>query len=52
MEYLACGKVIVSNNVKTYQGLNHLLEMSESRTDNNELPDIFFKTVASFCYQW
>ena len=47
MEYLASGKVIVSNNVKAYQGLNNLLVMTESRIDNKELPDIFFKTVAN-----
>ena len=47
MEYLACGKVIVSNNVKTYQGLNNLLVMSESRIDNKELPDVFLKTVVN-----
>lgn len=47
MEYLASGKVIVSNNVKAYQGLNNLLVMTESRIDNKELPDIFFKTVVN-----
>jgi glycosyltransferase involved in cell wall biosynthesis len=44
MEYLSTGKVIVSNNITTYSSLPNLIEMTTSRTDNQELPQLF-KTV-------
>jgi hypothetical protein len=42
MEYLSTGKVIVSNNVTTYQNKPDLLHMPFSRNHNQEL-SIYFK---------
>jgi len=44
MEYLSTGKVVISNNITTYSGLPNLIEMTISRTHNNDLPQLF-KTV-------
>lgn len=46
MEFLATGKVIVSNNLTTYQGTG-LLEMSNSRHNNAELPALFKKVITN-----
>jgi glycosyltransferase involved in cell wall biosynthesis len=46
MEYLSTGKVIISNNITTYSNLPNLIEMTTSRTHNNELP-LLFKTIIS-----
>lgn len=46
LEYLACGKAIVSNNISTYHQYPGLLLMPQSRTDNTELPGIFSKALA------
>ena len=43
MEYLSTGKVIISNNITTYQNIN-LIEMTNSRQNNDDLPQLF-KTV-------
>ncbi|HTB53358.1 MAG TPA: hypothetical protein VK718_11355 [Ferruginibacter sp.] len=45
LEYLGAGKVIISNNVTTYKAFPGLLEMVESRENNNELPALFNKVV-------
>jgi hypothetical protein len=45
MEYLSTGKVIISNNVTTYQNQENLIRMSGSRSDNKELPWIFKETM-------
>ena len=45
LEYLGAGKVVVSNNVTTYQSFPGLLEMSKSRENNNELPGIFDQVI-------
>jgi hypothetical protein len=47
MEYLSTGKVVVSNNITTYASIPNLLEMSESRTNNNNLPTIFKNVVSN-----
>lgn len=41
MEYLSTGKVIISNNITTYNGKPELVQMVEERTNNNHLPDLF-----------
>lgn len=41
MEYLASGKVIISNNVTTYQGKPELIQMVEERDHNQSLPGLF-----------
>jgi hypothetical protein len=45
MEYLSTGKVIVSNNVTTYNDQPQLLRMVRSRETNAELPALFTDTV-------
>jgi hypothetical protein len=45
LEYLATGKVVVSNNVTTYKNYPHLVTMAHSRDNNNELPDLFHRVV-------
>ncbi|MCX6210153.1 MAG: hypothetical protein NTZ59_11830, partial [Bacteroidetes bacterium] len=47
MEYLSTGKVVVSNNITTYASIPNLLEMSDSRTNNNNLPTIFKNVVSN-----
>jgi hypothetical protein len=47
MEYLSTGKVLISNNITTYAGIPHLIEMANSREDNNELPKLFKNTIAN-----
>ncbi|HYE53395.1 MAG TPA: hypothetical protein VD996_01075 [Chitinophagaceae bacterium] len=39
IEFLSTGRVIVSNNITTYDGLG-LFEMCRSRSDNNEFPGL------------
>lgn len=41
MEYLSAGKVIISNNISTYKDQPDLISMTESRTSNDKLPDLF-----------
>ncbi len=45
MEYLSVGKVIISNNVSTYQDKPGLLEMITERTSNEKLPALFKKVI-------
>lgn len=45
MEYLSTGKVIISNNVTTYQGQSELIQMIKSRDNNNELPFMFKEII-------
>ena len=44
MEYLATGKVTISNNISTYQH-SGLIEMILERANNNELPALFKNIV-------
>lgn len=46
MEYLATGKVIVSNNVSTYGGTG-LLEMTDERDTNEKLPALFRNVISN-----
>ncbi|GAB1397073.1 hypothetical protein MASR1M65_18520 [Saprospiraceae bacterium] len=45
MEFISTGKVIVSNNVTTYNGKPELLMMPESRENNKELPALFSEVI-------
>jgi hypothetical protein len=45
MEYLSTGKVIVSNNITTYNQLPELVRMPVERTSNRQLPGLFKETV-------
>lgn len=46
MEYLATGKVVISNNVTTYKNYPGLIEMTESRVHNEELLALFKKVIS------
>lgn len=41
MEFLSTGKVIISNNVTAYANKPELVQMVASRTDNEDLPQLF-----------
>ena len=41
IEYISTGKVIISNNITTYQDLQDLVVMVQARDDNRELPKLF-----------
>ena len=45
MEYLSTGKVIISNNITTYREYPELIRMTESRENNEKLPDLFRETI-------
>jgi glycosyltransferase involved in cell wall biosynthesis len=45
MEYISTGKVIISNNVSTYQNQPEYVQMTEERNNNNNLPDLFKKVI-------
>ncbi|HVS95277.1 MAG TPA: hypothetical protein VHE54_02295 [Puia sp.] len=45
MEYLSTGKVIVSNNVTTYQDRPDLLRMVAERDNNRHLPSLFKEVI-------
>jgi hypothetical protein len=47
MEFLSTGKVIISNNVTTYQNYPDLLVMTTDRQSNRELPEIFRNVVGN-----
>jgi len=45
LEYLATGRVVISNRITAYDGLN--LICTPERLDNLELPNLFSRTIAS-----
>lgn len=45
LEYLAAGKITVSNNVSSYNNFPGLIEMLESRENNEKLPALFLKVT-------
>lgn len=47
MEYIGTGKVIISNNVTTYQQLPDIISMTASREHNNELPALFRQIIGN-----
>ena len=46
MEYISTGKVIISNNVTTYSKQPDLIQMTDSREDNLQLPALFRKVIS------
>lgn len=50
MEYLSTGKVIVSNNVSSYNNLPGIIQMVVERDHNNELPGLFKKVIANLAF--
>ncbi len=50
MEYLSTGKIIISNNVTTYQKHPSLIQMTAEREDNNLLPTLFQKVINNLEY--
>jgi glycosyltransferase involved in cell wall biosynthesis len=51
MEYLSTGKVIISNNITTYQAYPDLIRMNGSRDDNKLLPALFRETITNL-FHW
>ena len=45
MEFLATGKVIVSNNITTFKDQPELVQMVKERTHNNSLPELFLNVI-------
>jgi hypothetical protein len=45
IEYISTGKVIISNNITTYQGMKELVVMANERENNKELPGLFREVV-------
>ncbi len=45
IEYLSTGKVVIANNITTYSSLPGIIEMTNSREDNSELPKLFKEVV-------
>lgn len=50
MEYLSTGKVVVSNNITAYANMPNMIAMSNSRTNNSELPALFKQVVNNLEY--
>jgi hypothetical protein len=47
MEYLATGKVIISNNITTYNNRSDLVQMVEERDTNVKLPLLFSSIISN-----
>lgn len=45
MEFISTGKVIISNNITTYNKLPNLVQMVASRESNQLLPDLFSQVI-------
>ena len=50
MEYLSTGKVILTNNITTYNRFQDLMIMANSRKNNKELPSIFKMIINNLDY--
>lgn len=50
MEFLASGKVVISNNVTTYHDKPDMLIMPEDRNSNEKLPGLFREVISSLDY--
>ncbi len=50
MEYLSTGKVVISNNITNYKNLPGLIEMIESRENNEELPKLFKNVITNLSF--
>jgi hypothetical protein len=47
MEYLATGRVIISNNITTYEAKPELVKMIKERNNNNSLPELFTHVIGN-----
>jgi glycosyltransferase involved in cell wall biosynthesis len=47
MEFISTGKIVVSNNVTTYRQRPDLIQMVDSRENNEQLPALFKKVAGS-----
>lgn len=47
IEFLATGKVVISNNVSTYERYPGLIEMVKERDNNHNLPILFKKVISN-----
>ena len=45
LEFVSTGKIIISNNVSTYQNFPELVQMVNERTNNKQLPTLFKKVI-------
>ncbi len=45
LEFVSTGKIIISNNVSTYQNFPELVQMVNERLNNNLLPTLFKKVI-------
>ena len=45
LEMLSSGKVIISNNISTYEGKDNLIEMVTEKQSNIRLPELFQKVI-------
>lgn len=45
LEYISTGKVIVSNNITAYQDKTDLIQMTEGRRNNDDLPYLFKQII-------
>jgi hypothetical protein len=50
MEYLGSGKVVIANNITTYQDQPALIQMINERDNNRLLPVLFKKVIANLEY--
>jgi hypothetical protein len=50
MEYLASGKVIVSNNITAYNGKEDLIQMVSERKNNEKLPTLLKQVLGNLTY--
>ena len=45
LEFVSTGKIIISNNVSTYQNFPELVQMVNERTNNKQLPTLFNQVI-------
>ena len=45
LEFVSTGKIIISNNVSTYQNFPALIQMVKERTNNKQLPTLFNQVI-------
>lgn len=51
MEYLATGKVIIANNITTFSKEPGLIRMTDSRTNNQQLPALFTTVMDNLSFE-
>jgi N-acetylglutamate synthase-like GNAT family acetyltransferase len=50
LEFISTGKIIISNSITTYKDLPNLVQMVESRNNNQQLPELFSTTIEKIDY--